>query len=69
MFCAHYIQLNKIINKDVNPLPRMDDTLDTLHHANHTFSIAMPLGYWKISVDEKDREKTTFVTFDGPYQF
>ncbi|GFX71625.1 transposon Ty3-I Gag-Pol polyprotein [Trichonephila clavipes] len=29
-FCVDYRQLNRIIKKDVYPLPRIDDTLDSL---------------------------------------
>lgn len=68
-FCVDYRRLNKITKKDVYPLPRIDDALDSLHNANYFSSIDMRSGYWQISVDEKDREKTAFVTPDGLYEF
>lgn len=68
-FCVDYRHLNRITKKDVYPLPRIDDALDCLHGANYFSSIDLRSGYWQISVDERDREKTAFVTPDGLYQF
>lgn len=68
-FCVDYRRLNKITKRDVYPLPRIDDALDRLHDANYFSSIDMRTGYWQITVDEKDKEKTAFVTPDGLYQF
>lgn len=68
-FCVDYRHLNKITKKDVYPLPRIDDALDCLHGSQYFSSIDLRSGYWQISVDEMDREKTAFVTPDGLYQF
>lgn len=68
-FCIDYRHLNKITKKDVYPLPRIDDALDCLHGASYFSSIDLRSGYWQIAVDERDREKTAFVTPDGLYQF
>lgn len=68
-FCVDYRHLNKITKKDVYPLPRIDDALDCLHGASYFSSIDLRSGYWQIAVDDKDREKTAFVTPDGLYQF
>lgn len=68
-FCVDYRHLNHITKKDVYPLPRIDDALDCLHGAKYFSSIDLRSGYWQIAVDDKDREKTAFVTPDGLYQF
>lgn len=68
-FCVDYRHLNRITKKDVYPLPRIDDALDCLHGAKYFSSIDLRSGYWQITIDELDREKTAFVTPDGLYQF
>lgn len=68
-FCVDYRNLNAVTKKDVYPLPRIDDALDCLHGAKYFSSIELRSGYWQITVDEMDREKTTFITPDGLYQF
>ncbi|KAK8772958.1 hypothetical protein V5799_012507 [Amblyomma americanum] len=55
--------------KDVYPLPRIDDSLDRLRHAKYFSSLDLRSGYWQIKVDERDREKTAFITPDGLYEF
>ncbi|GBM06189.1 Transposon Ty3-I Gag-Pol polyprotein, partial [Araneus ventricosus] len=68
-FCVDYRKLNKITKKDVYPLPRIDDALDCLAGAKIFSMMDLKSGYWQIEVDDKDREKTAFVTSDGLYEF
>lgn len=68
-FCIDYRKLNHVTKKDVYPLPRIDDSLDRLRHARYFSSMDLKSGYWQIEVDERDREKTAFVTPDGLYEF
>ncbi|GBN48124.1 Transposon Ty3-I Gag-Pol polyprotein, partial [Araneus ventricosus] len=68
-FCVDYRKLNTITTKDVYPLPRIDDTLDSLKGAQFFSSMDLRSGYWQIEVDEADREKTAFVTPEGLYEF
>ncbi|UYV79319.1 RRM1 [Cordylochernes scorpioides] len=68
-FCVDYRRLNKVTKKDVYPLPRIDDTLDSLKGAKFYSSMDLHSGYWQIEVDEADREKTAFITPDGLYEF
>ncbi|UYV66796.1 hypothetical protein LAZ67_4002874, partial [Cordylochernes scorpioides] len=68
-FCVDYRRLNKITKKDVYPLPSIDDALDSLAGSSYFSTMDLQSGYWQIEVDEKDREKTAFITPDGLYEF
>lgn len=69
--CVDYWKINKITKKDVNPLPRKDDSLDRIWQAWYFTSVDLHSGYWKIAVDEHDRNKTVYysrwpVSVSGP---
>ncbi|KAJ0393615.1 hypothetical protein ATCC90586_010232 [Pythium insidiosum] len=54
--------LNQITVKDVYPLPRIDETLESLGGARRFTTLNLLAGYWQIAVAEQDRDKTAFVT-------
>ena len=64
-FCIDYRKLNAQTKKDVYPLPRIDDILDSLGKARIRSKLDLTSGYWQIPVNPVDREKTAFVTRDG----
>ncbi|KAJ8034222.1 hypothetical protein HOLleu_20966 [Holothuria leucospilota] len=68
-FCVDYRKLNEVTTKDSYPLPRIDDTLDTLGGSRWFCTLDLASGYWQVEVAEEDRPKTAFVTFNGLYQF
>ena len=68
-FCVDYCKLNAVTRKDAYPIPRIDDTLDTLSGACWFSTLDMVSGYWQVEVGEKDREKTAFCTPYGLYEF
>ena len=68
-FCVDYRELNKITKRDTYPLPRVDDVLDCLANAKFFSSLYLESGYHQCPVEERDREKTAFVTPDGLFEF
>uniref|UniRef100_A0A5S6QRL0 RNA-directed DNA polymerase n=1 Tax=Trichuris muris TaxID=70415 RepID=A0A5S6QRL0_TRIMR len=68
-FCVNYRKLNAVTARDVHPLPRVDDVLDTLGGSEYFTRLDLRNGYWQLEVEENDRPKTAFVTPDGLYQF
>ena len=68
-FCVDYRKVNSLTRKDAYPLPRVDDTLDTLSGSKWFSTLDLISGYWQVKVEEKDREKTAFCTPDGLFEF
>ena len=68
-FCVDYRKLNKITKKDSYPLPRIDETLDSLHGMKYFSTLDLLAGYWQIELEEKDKEKTAFITGNELYEF
>ena len=67
--CIYYRKLNEVTKKDAHPLPRIDHLLDALQGSQIFSTLDLRSGYWQVSVDPKDREKTAFVTPDGLWEF
>ena len=68
-FCVDYRKLNKITKKDNHPLPRIDEMLDKFEGSQWFSSIDLASAYWQVEMDEKDIEKTAFITNEGLYEF
>ena len=68
-FCVDYRKVNTVTRKDAYPLPRVDDTLDTLAGSKWFSTLDLISGYWQVEVDQKDREKTAFTTPEGLFEF
>ena len=65
MMCVNFTDLNKACPKDSNPLPRIDQLMDsTASHKLLSFMDAFSR-YNQIRMDEADQEKTSFVTSQG----
>ena len=64
-FCIDYRKVNAVARKDAYPLPRVDDSLDTLACCKWFTTLDLLSGYWQVEVAEKDREKTAFITYSS----
>jgi len=67
-FCVDYRRLNERTVKDVYPIPRMDDFLDSLGNATVFYTLEWNFGYWKIPVAAADRYKTTLTSHMGLFR-
>ena len=68
-FCIDFRKVNDLTRKDAQPLPRIDDTLDTMGEACYFSTLDLASGYWQVALDPNDKEKTAFATPFGLYQF
>ena len=68
-YCFDFRKLNNVSRKDAQPLPRIDDILDSLGGACYFSTLDLSSGYWQVAVGPNDKEKTAFVTSFGLYRF
>ncbi|UYV61067.1 K02A2.6-like, partial [Cordylochernes scorpioides] len=68
-YCVDYRKLNSITVKDVYPIPRIDDVMDTLQGSRYFTPIDLRSGYWQVEIEEQDKKKTAFTTSHGLYEF
>ena len=64
-FCVDYRKLNNVTRKDAYPLPKIDETIDTLSSANYFCTPDLQSGYWQAPLSKADRAKAAFVTPRG----
>ena len=67
-FCIDYRRLNAVTRKDAYPLPRIDDTLETLAGSHWFTTLDLLSGYWQVEMAKEDREKTAFCTQEGLFR-
>jgi len=57
------------MTKDKFPLPKIDTCLDTLNGCEFFLTCALHWGYWQTKIDERNCNKTAFVTCKGQWRF
>jgi len=67
--CVDFRALNKITKRDVYPLPRIDDILDTLSGMKYFTTLDQANAYWSLPINEADKEKTAFTSPTGLFEF
>jgi len=67
--CVDYRWLNERTVKDVYPILRMDECLDSLGDATVFSTLDCHAGCWQIPVAAEDRGKTTFTSHTGLFRF
>jgi transposase InsO family protein len=68
-FCIDYRKINNITQKDVYPLPRIDDIIEQLAGSTWFTKFDLKNGYFQVPISEDDKKKTAFATQDGLFEF
>ena len=55
--------------KDSYPILQIDSCLDALGGSKFFSTLDLRSGYWQAEIDERDRDKTAFVTRMGQFRF
>ena len=68
-FFIDFRKLNSIAKKQIFPMPRTDEVLDSLGDAFYFTTLDLASGYWQIPMNPDDMEKTAFCTRQGNFEF
>lgn len=67
--CIDYRELNKIVVPESQPFPRIDDLTLRVRNCKYYSKLDINSAFLSISLREKDRYKTAFVTHHGHWQW
>ena len=67
--CIDYWSFNKILVKNIYPLPWIDELIDNLKGAKFFTKLDLKSGYHQILIDSTDVWKTTFKTKEGLFEW
>ncbi|CAM5108865.1 unnamed protein product [Eretmochelys imbricata] len=68
-FCVIYHKLNAVTFPDNYPMPRTDELLEKLGHAQFISTLDLTKGYWQVLLDEPAKERSAFITHAGMFEF
>ena len=60
-FCIDFRRLNARTKKDAYPLPRMQETMESMVGARHFSCMDLKSGFWQVQMDEESRQYTAFM--------
>ena len=67
--CIDYRKLNSITIDDKQPLPKIQYAINKLRGSKFFTTLDVAAGYWHVSIDPRDIDKTAFVTHNGHYEW
>lgn len=67
--CIDFRNLNKLVIPESQPFPRIEDLIDRLAECEYFTVLDINSAFWSIPLKLSDREKTSFVTEEGHYQW
>ena len=67
-FCTDFRKVSDKMKSDSFPIPRIADCIDQISNAKLVTTFDMPKGYWQLSLTQRAREISAFVTPIGLYQ-
>ena len=67
--CVDYRTLNERTVKDAYPLPRIQDTLDTLSAARWFSTLDLASGYWQVELTPRARKAAAFCSRKGLFEW
>ncbi|KAL2099461.1 hypothetical protein ACEWY4_005941 [Coilia grayii] len=67
--CVDYRALNERTVKDAYPLPRIQDTLDTLSTARWFSTLDLASGYWQVELTPRARRAAAFCSRKGLFEW
>jgi len=68
-FCTDFRKVNSVTRTDSYPIPRVDDCIDKIGHANYVSKFDLLKGYWQVPLSRRAQELSAFVTPDGLFQY
>jgi len=68
-FCVNFSKLNAVSAFDPYPMPRVDELIERLGHANFLTTLDLCKGYWQVPLTEASKDLTTFRVPGGLFRF
>lgn len=68
-FCVDYCKLNAVTRLENFPMPRTDELLEKLGHAQLISTLDLTTGYWQALLDDPTKERSGLITHVGLYEF
>ena len=68
-FCVDFRSLNALTISDTYSLPQKEDCIDSLGEARLFKTLDALCGYWRVSIAERHRDKTTFTNHMGTFRY